>query len=580
FIRDFFPKLEELRDITLDGTFNSTDKSIMAKLLAPKLVYDGTSVENVGVDITTLDSTLYYSALINKIKMGEMELINTVLSGSVIENSLDFGLWIKDKDDKERYHLGANMQVSENNYALSLNEDGLMLNYENWQIDAGNQLTFGTSGIRANNFRLVNSGQEFLIQSQDSTMNAPLDLTFNNFRIETFTKILESEALNMGGGIDGSATISRLESNPVFVSDLTINKFYFGQDTIGNVLVKVNNEKENTFSADIRITENGNDVQLIGDFISPPNGTASIDATLSLKPMKMTTIQAFSMGYLENSRGDLTGDLKITGTMDQPRINGKLTFLDANINVGMLNADMAMDNQSITFNNQGIQFRQFEIKDARGNAARLNGSIRTTTYTDFDFNLNMTTNDFAAVNSTREDNDLFYGKLYVTSNIRITGNLDNPRIDGNIRANDKTDFVFIVPNDNPGIAERDGVVKFVNRSDTARTNVFAKLDSMTTATHLSGYDIALNLATDRDAKFKVILDEGTQDALNIQGVAELNTTIDASDKITMSGTFTVEKGSYTFSLGPISKPFTFQKGSTIVWNGDPLDARMDITALY
>src|SRR5690606_23014559 len=184
------------------------------------------------------------------------------------------------------------------------------------------------------------------------------------------------------------------------------------------------------------------------------------------------------------------------------------------------------------------------------------------------------------VNSTREDNDLFSGKLYLTSNLRIRGNLDQPRVDGDIKVNENTDFVLIVHNDDPGIAQRDGVVKFVNRSDTARANVFARLDSMTTATQLSGMDIALNLATDPDAKFKVILDEGTQDALNIQGVAEINTSIDGNEKITMSGTFTVEKGDYTFSFGPISKDFSFQKGSTITWNGDPLDARLDITAVY
>lgn len=580
FIRDFVPELQEMRDITLDGTFNSESKTIMAKLIAPRLLYNGILIENVGVDLTTADSTLYYAALINKIKVNNIELNNTVFSGSVVENNLDFGLWIKDKVDKEQYHLGAKMQVTENNYVLSLNQDGLMLNYEKWQIDPANRLHFGSDGILAHSFRLTNDGQEFLIQSKDSTANAPLDLTFNNFRIETFTEILESEMLQVGGGINGTATVSRLESKPVFVSDLSIEKFYFGKDTVGDVLINVNNIRENTFSADIKITGNGNDVQLIGDFISPPGEPSSMEATLSLKPMKLTTVQAFSFGYLEDCAGDLVGDLKISGTADAPRINGELVFRNGKLNIAMLNADLLMDNQAIRFNNQGIQFRQFEIKDSRGNTTRLNGSIRTATYTDFDFNLNLNMDDFAAVNSTREDNDLFFGKLYLTSNLRITGNLDNPRVDGSVKANDKTDFVFIVPNDDPGIAQRDGVVKFVNRSDTARANVFARLDSMTTATKLSGYDIALNLSTDRDAKFRVVLDEGTQDALNIQGIAELNTTIDASDKITMSGTFTVEKGDYTFSLGPISRPFIFQKGSTITWNGDPLDARLDITAIY
>lgn len=580
FLRDFLPDLEEMRDITLDGTFDSDSESIMAKLVAPKIVYGGTSIEDVGVDFTTFDSTLYYSALIHKIKMGDIELNNTVASGSIVENIVDLGLWIKDKEDKEQYHLGAKLRAEENDFIFSLHEDGLKLNYENWLVDTTNRISFGESGIHAYNFRLTNDGQELLVQSQDSTFNAPIDVTFDNFRIETFTKMLESDMLDLGGGINGSATVSRLESSPVFVSDLTIDKFYFGADTVGDVLVKVDNIKENTFSADIKIEGNGNDIQLAGDFVSPPENAASLNATLSLKPMKMTTMQAFSLGYLEDCAGDLVGDLKITGTLDAPKINGGLTFQNSKLNVAMLNADFLMDNQTIHFNEKGIQFKKFEIKDQRGNTATLNGSINTTTYTDFGFNLNMNMNDFAAVNSTREDNDLFFGKLYLTSNLRIRGNMDHPRVDGDIKVNDKTDLAFIVPNDEPGVAQRDGVVKFVNRGDTAQTNVFAHLDSLTTVSQLSGMDIALNLSTDREAKFKVILDEGTKDALNIQGVAELNATIDASDKITMSGTYTVEKGDYTFSLGPISKPFLFQKGSTITWNGDPLDARLDITAIY
>ena len=580
-IRDFLPDLEELEDITLDGTFNSDEKSIMAKLLAPKIVYAGTEIENVGLDIISVDSTLYYNALVGRILVSNIELSNTILSGNIKENQVDLGLWIKDKLDKEQYHLGAIMNVAENNYGVSLKEDGLMLNYEKWSINPNNLISFGKDGIRASAFHLSNQGQELIIQSQDSTLNAPIDLRFNNFRIETFTKMLESENLNLGGGINGTATVSRLESSPVFISDLTINKFFFGKDTIGNVMVKVNNVKENTYSADIRITENGNDVQLIGDIISPPQGDMQIDATLALKPMKMKTIEAFSMGNLKGASGDLTGELQITGTTSAPRILGELTFVDAIINASMLNSNMKIDGQKIFFNNQGISFKNFNLTDSKNNTARLNGTIRTQTYTDFDFNLNLTTDDFEVMNSTRVDNDLFFGKMYLTSNIRITGNLDKPKIDGNVKANERTDFNFIVPNDNPGVAQRDGVVKFVDRSDTVRSNVFAQLDSMTKVSNtLSGYDIALNLSTDREAKFKIILDEGTKDALNIRGIAEINTSIDANDKITMSGTFTVEDGDYTFSLGPISKDFRFQKGSTITWNGDPLDARLNITAVY
>src|SRR5690606_25444629 len=243
------------------------------------------------------------------------------------------------------------------------------------------------------------------------------------------------------------------------------------------------------------ITENGNDVHLVGDVISPPEGDMQIDATLNLNPMRMQTIQAFSLGNLRDAQGDLAGTLKMTGTTSAPRINGELTFHDAIINASMLSANMRADNQKIYVNDQGISFRQFNLVDSKNNVARLNGTIKTTTYTDFIFNLNLTTDDFEVMNSTRLDNDLFFGKMYVTSNLRITGDLDKPRIDGNVKANDRTDFNFIVPNDDPGIAQREGVVKFVDKSDTARANVFAQLDSLTTvSSQLSGYDIALNLS--------------------------------------------------------------------------------------
>src|SRR5690606_35885732 len=183
---------------------------------------------------------------IERIRISNIELTNTVLSGQVNENNLDMGLWIKDSEAKDRYHLGARMEVNENNYSFSLFEDGLMLNYDQWNISPDNRIVFGSAGVSAYNFRLTHEGQELYVQSQDSTVNAPIDIRFDNFRIETLSEMLESETLNVGGGINGTATISRLDTNPVFVSDLEIRDFLFGQQPIGNVLIKVNNEKENT----------------------------------------------------------------------------------------------------------------------------------------------------------------------------------------------------------------------------------------------------------------------------------------------------------------------------------------------
>ncbi len=580
-VRELVPDLEEMRDITLDGTFDSDSKTLIAKILAPKLIYSGTEIENVGADIITVDSTLYYNTLINRISVSSVELINTVISGDVANNNVNFGLWIRDKESQPQYHLGAKMTADNNNFILSMLEDGLMLNYENWNVMPNNQIAFGDAGILVRDFVLRNNGQELSVLSQDSTFNSPIALNFNNFRIETISRMVDSESLDVGGGINGTATVSRLESSPVFISDLTIDAFSFAKQEVGDISIKVNNERENTFAADVAITGNGNDVQLLGTFVSPPQGDAQINASLEFKPMMMKTLEAFSFGNLRDTEGTITGKIDIAGTTTTPRITGGLTFNDSKMNVAMLNSTMLINNQTISLNNQGVQFRQFEIRDAKNNTARINGTVRTTDYSDFAFNLSLNMDDFEAMNSTMEDNDMFYGKMYLTTNLRVTGDMNSPRVDGSIRTNANTDFYFVVPNENPGVAERDGVVKFVNRSDSTSRNIFARLDSLTTApTALTGMDVSLKLQTDPEARFTVVLDPGTKDELHIQGVAELTAGIDASEKITMSGTYTIEKGEYTVPLGPLSRRFTFQKGSVITWGGDPLDANMNITAVY
>lgn len=579
FVREFLPDLTEMRDITLDISFNSAEKFILAKALAPQITYGGTVVDDIGLDVTTFDSTMYYSALIKKISVSEIDLINTLVSGSVVQNQLDVGLWIKDSVDRERYHIGMEMGVESGNFVMRMEEDGLMLNYDKWQVNPENLLSFGKDGLRTKDFELSLEDQMMILQSQDSTLNAPIDILFDNFRIETFSQLLESDILNIGGGINGMATISRLESNPVFVSDLTIEQFYFGDDTVGNVLLKVNNERENIFSADIYIVENGNYVNLVGDYIAVPGREPELDFKLDFRPMTMKTLEAFSLGYLRQTEGVMQGLLTVKGSPARPVINGELLFDQAGLNVSMLNANFRLDGQKIIFDNSGLRFNRFELKDSKNNIARLNGTVATQTYRDFDFNLTLNMDDFQVLNSTSRDNDMYYGQMFISSNLTIRGNMNQPKIDGNLRVEDNTNVTFVLPNDDPGMVEREGIIKFVNKKDTAQVNYFGTLDSLTT-TQLAGIDLSVNIQTHEDAEFSIVIDPGSGDALNIKGEAELTAGIDLSGKINLTGTYTVSEGSYSFTFEPVKRRFGFRKGSTITWTGDPVDARLDITATY
>lgn len=575
------PELTEMQPITLDGNFNSETKSINIKGVAPKAIYSGTEIQNVSFDLNTLDSTLYYAAIIHSLKVSSVELTNTLLSGTVKNSSIDAGLWIKDKKGKEQYHIGANLLAKAEDFIFSLKEDGLMLNYDKWAVNPQNTISFGKKGLFASHFDLNQKGQEMNISSQDSVPNSPLALNFKNFRIETFANMIEGANLELGGGINGNALVERLDASPVFTSDITISDFYFGKDTIGNINLQVNNAKENTYNANINIEGQGNDIKLSGDYISPPNAPASMDFVLDVNNLNMSTIEAFSLGYLRRNTGSIQGSLDITGTPDAPRVNGDLTFNKAKMNISMLNATFRMDNQQIHFNNSGLNFKQFTLTDSVGNRAIVNGNVRTRNYTDFALGLDIKADDFQVLNSTEVDNNLFYGKLNIDTDMHLRGAAVSPTVNGTLKVNENTDMTLTMPETDPGLVEREGIVEFTSLSPKDSAEILAVYDTTDIkGSTIMGMNISLNIDVDRKAAFTVIIDPGTGDKLFVKGQALLNFGIDPGGDMTLAGTYEVEEGNYALSFNMIKRRFDFKKGSTITWGGDIMDADLDMTATY
>src|SRR5690606_4411127 len=140
-------------------------------------------------------------------------------------------------------------------------------------------------------------------------------------------------------------------------------------------------------------------------------------------------------------------------------------------------------------------------------------------------------------------------------------------------------MTIVVPDDNPGITEREGIVEFVNKRDVNSEKLFAQRDTVLTKT-VAGLNVSLNIGVDRNAAFTIIIDPGTGDALFIKGTAQLNAGIDPGGNISLAGTYEVEEGSYELSFNMLKRKFDFKKGSTITWNGEMMAADLNITAAY
>ena len=93
-------------------------------------------------------------------------------------------------------------------------------------------------------------------------------------------------------------------------------------------------------------------------------------------------------------------------------------------------------------------------------------------------------------------------------------------------------------------------------------------------------DIALNIEVKKEAVFNIIVDEANGDFVNAQGEALLTTGIDPSGKITLVGSYTLDKGAYQLSFNFLQRKFDIGKGSTITWTGEPTTAQLNVSAVY
>jgi hypothetical protein len=579
-LTQFAPDLKQLDPVKLTGYFNSDAGDLMVNGEVPNTVYGTNQISNLKLAVNTGNNALNYNFTVDKIATSSIQLQNTSISGKAQNNNLDLNVSIKDKGLKEQYRIAGIFRALTNQYEFSLLQNGLVLDYTPWTVSANNALQFGAKGILARNFNISSNNQILGINTTSQQANGPMAVTFQNFKIETLTHIAEKDSLKVGGTINGNALVSNFAASPVFTSDLNIKDFNFKTDTLGDIAIKVNNQQANTFAANVAITGKGNEVRLDGLYHTnqPDN---NIDLNLNIVKLNMKSIEGFTLGNLRNTTGDITGKMKIAGSPSTPRVNGDINFNKVGFNVAMLNSYFRLDDEKVSFNQEGIAFNDFTLVDSAGNKASINGAIYTKTFTDFKFGLDINANNFRAINSTREDNKLYYGKLYLNTRLKIRGDMNKPVVDGSLAVNDLTDLTIVLPQSDPGIQDRKGVVEFVNRSAPKLDSILlAKQRDSVSKSDITGLDVTANITISKNANFNIVIDERNGDVVHIKGDAQLNAAVDPSGKINLTGTYTVNSGSYNLAYATVQRNFTFKRGSTITWTGDPTSANIDLTAVY
>ena len=570
------PNLKSLEPINIQGRYNTVNDSIVLNGTIPKLIYGDNVITNAVLNIDTKDNAVLYSFAVDDIQNKQIQLPHTSIAGKIQNNIVDYTVQLKDAKDKERYLIAGTLKATNGGNDINFDPNNLLLNYESWKIAQDNLIRVGKNGIYANNFELSKEGSKISIQSQSQQKNAPLTIEFKDFDIKTITSFVEKGDLQMDGTVNGNALIKNISTTPLFTSDLNIENFAFKKDTIGNVSIKINNAIANRYDAVIAITGQGNQVDLQGNYNT---GTSSFDMKLDIDKLNLKSIQGFTLDNLTESTGFLSGDFTITGNTKQPKVIGELQFNEIGFTVKTLNAKFNSLNDKIVFTENAILFDKFDIKDAKNNNLAINGKINSENFSNFGFDLAIDADNFNAVNSKEKDNPLYYGELYLDNHLKVSGNVDNPFVEGNIKINKDTKFTISIPQSDPSIADREGIVEFIDQDNPKIVDKMS-LAELNSEMDIKGINASVNIEIDKDAELSLVIDKANGDFLKLKGEAQLNGGIDPSGKTTLTGRYELNEGSYEMNFNGIKRKFDIKQGSYILWTGEPTTADINITAVY
>ncbi len=141
-------------------------------------------------------------------------------------------------------------------------------------------------------------------------------------------------------------------------------------------------------------------------------------------------------------------------------------------------------------------------------------------------------------------------------------------------------MTIVLPQKEPGVEEREGVVRFVDMKNLENDSLFlSSIDSLNNSS-LRGIDVSINITTSKKAGFRLVIDQDNGDELYVKGEATLNAGVDLSGKVTLTGSYELTEGYYELNFNLLHRKFTIQKESKITWTGEPSKANIDIKAIY
>ena len=582
----FAPELNINSGSLLKGNFNSNLGSIKVNFSSDFLRYNDFILEKINLSQNISSSEIRGEFLVNSVSVSDslkFNKVHFVNSGSkgMLNSTLTW-----DPESSGFSEIAWQTSFLDNTHInFLLKPSFFALNGLRWQIEKESDISLTPEDLQIRNFRLSRNDQLIKVNGCLSKNDFDkLKMDVQRLDLEELSSVLSLPS-KLKGNFSGWGMISNPYSNFKYLGDASFKDFFLDGKEVGDILIQSDwsDLRKSILASGLLEYRNQPTLDFGGAYFINTN---QLDLRLKFNE---TDIQ-FANTFLDPTvardlNGKLKGVLTVKGTPDKPKLSGKLSIDKGSVKVELLGVKYRF-NGKIDVVEDGFLINNLPLKDEDGNIASMVGTIYHKDFSGFNFDLNLNFEDdlskrdvlnplkvlpldqFMVLNTNYKDGDVYFGKAYAkgTANISGTSNKLDILVELETKKGTLINFPMYGVSD---IEESEDFIQFVQKGIN-NTIVEEKIN-------FSGVNLDLKFKVTPESYLKLIFDEFSGDEITAKGFGEINMKLDQLDHLTMNGTYNIVKGSkYNFVMMGINQPFNIDEGSSISWNGDVLDANLDI----
>jgi len=398
------------------------------------------------------------------------------------------------------------------------------------------------------------------------------ELNLNNFFSEDKREIIHGKSL-----IDIS--LVRDEINRNFSIETTTKDIRIRDVELGEMKINLSgNTDYNSYAVNVSLSsEDIVNINGSGSIIAI-NEKPNIDLDLNLNNLNFSFVDQIGKNVLSKIDGFASGNINIWGELDNIQHNGNLILNNSKFHIPYLNVDYKILNGSeLNLYNQIFEFKDMNLIDPLYNTnANIRGTISHTDFKEWELDLGFNSDKLFVLNKEFNPNEYYHGVGFIDGSIELNGPTKELIIQ--VEAKTQEGTKINIPRSQNFNIESFSFIEFIDKKSINNITDFPINESVISN---KGLDLSIDLEIDNNADIEITIDTENGSYLSGKGLGNLLMEIDTDGKFNIYGDFSTTSGIYNFkNLGLIDKKFNVKSGGTIVWDGDPLQAQMDIEAVY